>query len=238
MKSFRAVAKRAVAILCLAIPALAHADTILTLDGNFAAPDYTFYSYTDSAGNSHGNIPISPYITNLNGGGYNNASALTFCYDYDSDTPVGTALSGSVELVGSFTGAAYTEIMESTYLVNELMTDGGLSVPLATRGALSFAIWELMNPTSATGFSTFPSNPDSLSYEAQAASAVSSGAWTVADANLYPTWVPVDPAYQRFAVVDLTPEPSTLVLTALGLLGLAVVGNRRKVFARIKTPSN
>lgn len=234
--NFRMTAKITIAILCLAIPALGHADSILTLDGNFAAPDYAFYSYTDTACAAQGSTPVGPYITNLNGDGYIDSLVLTICYDFASDTPVGTALSGKIEPVSYFTGAAYTEIMESTFLVNELSADGGLNAPLATRGALSFAIWELMNPSSTTSLTPFPADPAAQSYEAQAALAVSSGAWTVTDANQYPTWVPVDSAYQRFALIDEAPEPSTLVLTGLGLLGLCLAGGRPRVWA-MKTVS-
>jgi hypothetical protein len=233
MANLSFITKFSIGALCLAFSLPACADpVVLTLDGNFAAPDYAFYSYTDTEGATTDNVPISPYITTLNGGGYSNESVLAICFDYASDTPVGSALSGTVEPLSYFTGDAYNEVMESTYLINELVEDGGLNAPLATRGALSFAIWELMNPSSTNSLASFPSDPDSLTYEAQAAAAVTSGAWTVADANQYPTWVPDDSAYQRFGIIDLAPEPSTLVLTGLGFLGLAVAGGRRWVLAR------
>ena len=127
--------------------------------------------------------------------------------------------------------SAYTEIMESTYLVNELMEGGGLNASLANRGALAFAIWELMNPSSTTSISPFPSDPASQAYESQAALAVSSSTWTAADANLYPTWVPANPAYQRFAIISEAPEPPTMVLMVLGLLGFAFVWSRSRGLA-------
>ncbi len=238
MTNSRIVAKFAIGTLCMAFSILARADTVfLTLDSNFAAPDYAFYSYTDTTGDSQGNIPVSPYITTLNGGIYNLAPVLAICYDYASDTPVGTTLSGVVEPLSYFSGTAYMEVMESTFLINKLNADGGLNTPLATRGALSFAIWEIMNPSSNTSLTPFPSNAAAAEYENAAASAVNSGAWTESDANLYPTWVPADPAYQRFGLIDLAPEPSTLVLTGLGLLGLAVAGIRRRRLANIEVQS-
>lgn len=146
MTNSKTVAKLPVAMLCLAISALAHADAILTTGGNFTPPNSSLFSYTD--------------IT------------------------------------------AYTEVM---------------------------------NPSLTNSLTSFPADPASVSYEAQAAAAVNSGLWTGADANLLPSWVPIYPFYLPNDGTDLAPEPSTLVLTALGLLGLAVVGNRRKDLARSKT---
>jgi hypothetical protein len=236
MKIFRLVAKYAFAALCPLLPLLAHADTVLTLDANFAAPDYAFYSYTDTSGGTHSSIPVSPYKATLTGGSYNynNTPALVICYDFNSATPVGTALSGTVEPVTYFTGSTYTEVMESTFLINMLYTEGGLRLSTDTRGAISFAIWEIMNPSSTTSLKPFPADPASVSYESEAASAVAGGAWTPSDAAQYPTWVPANPAYQRFGMIDLAPEPSTLVLTGLGLLGLSLAGGRSKGRAIIK----
>jgi hypothetical protein len=91
-----------------------------------------------------------------------------------------------------------------------------------------------MNPSSTTELTPFPTDPASEFYETQAANAVASGAWTTGDANLYPTWVPADPAYQRFGLIAVAPEPPTLVLTGLGLLGLAlIVGKSRAVITKM-----
>ena len=67
-------------MLCLALSTVAHAGTIvdLTLDGDFAPPDYVFYSYTDMSGQQQNNIPVDPYITYLNGPGYDNTLVYTF----------------------------------------------------------------------------------------------------------------------------------------------------------------
>lgn len=213
-----------IAAICVALCPAAHADTILTLDANFAAPDYAFYTYTDTSGAVQSSIPVGPYIATLNTGG-NEVSALLVCFDINAPTDVGTAYSGSVEPVTDFSGAAFTEIMESTYLVNELSVDGGLNAPLDTRGAISFAIWEIMNPSSADSVTPFPSDPAAQPYELQAANAVADGSWTIGDADLYPTWVPDNPSVaQRFAVITVgdAPEPSTLVLVGLGLLAFGL----------------
>jgi hypothetical protein len=227
-----------VAGVCLALSALAHADGVtITLDPNFSAPDYAFYTYTDTAGVVQSNIPVGPYMATLNGDGYNNTAVLVFCYDMASETNVGTLFSGAVEPVTSFTDPTYTEMMDSTFLINELQIDGGLNAPLATRGAISLAIWQIMNPTSNTKIAQFPDDPAAQPYIAQAAVAVGSGEWSTADADLYPTWVPEDTLIQRFGEVPesqgpVTPEPPTWTLTVLGVFGLALAGRRGRAFAR------
>ncbi len=203
----------------------ARAGTILlTLDPNFSSPDYLFYSYTDTSGQQQNDIPVSPYITYANGGGFTNTPLSTFCYDFNSPTYVGTAYSGTFEL---FTDAA---TMEATYLMDQLNALGMQNAPAVDRGPISLAIWEIMNPSSTTMLPSFPSDPAAQPWIAAAAQAVTSGAWTVADSDRYPTWVPDDPSIQRFGIVfhnePATPEPATLIATGLALVACGM--RRRK----------
>jgi hypothetical protein len=220
-------------ILCLSLSARAHADSItLTLDPHFSSPDYAFYNYTDIYGAAHSNVPVGPYIAVLNGDGYINQTILVFCYDMNAETYVGQPYSGSIEPITSLSPPTSSEILESTYLVNELFEDGDLKAPLATRGAISLAIWEIMNPTSTTKITPFPTDPAALPYEAAAAAAVANGSWTTADADQFPTWMPDDIAsIQRFGIESRTPEPATFVLTGFGLLGLGFLGLKSRVRA-------
>jgi hypothetical protein len=228
--------KLASGTLCLALSTAAHAGAIvdLTLDGNFYS-DYAFYSYTSTSGQAEDSIPVAPYITYLNGDGYDNLLVYTFCYDFNSPTNVGTSYPGSFEV---FTDTA---TMEATYLINQLYYLGLLNAPLATRGAISLAIWEIMNPSSDTSSFPFPSDPAAQPYEVEAARAVANGSWSVADSALYPLWLPEDPTIQRFGVVFTDappiPEPASLVLMGLGILGLAVLGRKPRVRA-VKSADN
>ena len=216
-------------LLCLALSPTAYGGKLsvdLTLDSNFAPPDYAFYSYQPIPGGSENNIPVGPYIVDLNGSGYQNLYALAVCYDFNSPTYVGVPYSGTL------TASAGTESLEATYLVDQLMALGGMSAPLAGRGALSLAIWEIMNASSASGLAQFPADPAAQFYEAAAAAAVSDGSWTAADAARYPTWVPDNPAIQRYAIIlpgdPPAPEPAGLALMGLGLAFLAICGWGRR----------
>jgi hypothetical protein len=213
------------------LPPAARADTInLTLDGNFSSPDYSWYTYTDTAGASQTD-PVGPYITYLSGGAYSNTLAYTFCYDINSETDVGTSYSGQFEVLTD------TATMEATYLINELNVLGGFYAPLDERGAISLAIWEIMYPSSTTNGPVFDSDPAAQPYELEAADAVEDGSWTAADSALYPTWVPDDSDLQRFGVIldgvtavttdSPTPEPASFGLMALGVIGLAALSSNR-----------
>lgn len=210
--------------LAASTAAFANSTVFLTLDGNFSTPDYAFYSYTDTSNVQHGSIPVGPYITSLSGSGFDNTLAYTFCYDFNSPTNVGTAYSGTLEV------RTDTATLEATYLVHKLDTLGLMNAPLATRGAISMAIWEIMNPSSTTGSAQFPSDPAAQPYELAASSAVLSGSWTAADSARYPTWVPNDPSIQRFGTVIMepAPEPATLAFMGLGMIGLGILGRRRQ----------
>src|ERR1035438_4708309 len=107
MATLKTATRLALGAICLVLSTGAHASDVLTLDGNLAPPDYSFYTYTDIYGVTHNSIPIGPYIANLNGDGYNNAAVLVFCYDYASPTPVGTPFSGSLVPVTDFSDPTY-----------------------------------------------------------------------------------------------------------------------------------
>jgi len=206
----------------------------LTFDGNWS--DYALYNYP---GELDTNIPVAPYVASVTGGGYDDPSVWMFCYDINSPTNIGTPYTGTVYPVSHFTGTTYTAMMEATYLVNMLDHLGGTGADLATRGAISLAIWELMDPSSTIPNPAVPPDPAAYTYLNEAKNAVNSGTWTAEEADHYPTWIPDNPSIQRFGGIVLSsdpaipvpppdptpvPEPSTVVPLGLGMLGLLVFG--------------
>lgn len=197
----------------------------VTLNSNYPA-DYSFYSYTVN-GTTYTD-PVAPYVTTLSDSDptdlISGVTLGSICYDINNDMSVGTAYTGSF--------AYNTDIatMQATYLANLLNYDGGTAAPVSVQGAISMAIWAIMFPSSnKDGGSTMTPDPAATAYENQAATAVSSGYWTVADSNLYPTFMPDDTAVQRLGLIFSTtaplaplPEPSSWIMLSVGLGALAI----------------
>ena len=234
------ILKIACCVLLFAAAAYADTDTVtLALDPNYPS-QYAFYGYT-SVGGSVESDAVSPYLATLwdSQGGISNLAVYAICYDIDNNTPVGTSYTGHFD-----TGSPSTAELEATYLDNLLMLDGGIAAPLATRGAISLAIWQIMYPSSNDSnghpFLASDHDPAAQPYITQAAAAVASGQWTTADAGSYREWLPDNSSVQRFGIIlennppirDLdnpspTPEPGGLALLGTGLLALGLVGRRR-----------
>lgn len=213
-------------LLLIGGTAPAGAGTIsVTLDPNFPS-DYTFYTYTDSMGDSN-TIPVSPYEATINGGGYlPNQSYYLWCYDINVDTAAGVAYSGTIQ------SPSTAATIEAAYLENQLIQLDGYNAPAPVVGPYSLAIWQLMNPSSVKP-APFPLDPAAQPLVAAAVAAYTSGAWTQADASQYSVWTPDNLATsQRFGLVAApvteTREPATFGLIGLGLLAASTLSRRTK----------
>src|ERR1019366_2505056 len=212
---------------CSLFVAAASASTMsVTLSSAYPSA-YSFYSYTATDGSAQNNIPVAPYLATLNQTGvFNNQTAYVICYDLNNPSNIGQAYTGHL---------AYntdTATLEATYLANQLNLLGVYAAPTSLKGAISMAIWATMFPSSTkTDGSYFPADPAAQVWETQASGAVQSGLWTVADSNLYPTFIPDDTTSQRFGVIEtsvtppqityVAPEPGTMWLLFIGVVLLA-----------------
>ena len=192
---------------CLPFAVTAAADSItVTLDPNYPS-DYTFYSFTATDGSTH-DEPVAPYSVTVTDadGIYHDASAYAFCYDINNDDYVGTPYTGSLVYDTD------TATMEATYLVNELNLAGLDSASTSVKGAISMAIWQIMFPSSTQSDGSYlPVDPAAQSYVTAADQAVSSGAWTEADSDLYPTFIPDDTSSQRYGLILSTSTPVNIL---------------------------
>jgi hypothetical protein len=221
----------------------AYADTItLTLDPNFPG-DYSFYSYTATDNSNQSNIPVAPYSAILSDtdGLFTNVPVFTICYDLNNPTYVGYAYPG--HLANNTDQAS----LEATYLANKLNLAGNGAATTALKGAISFAIWEIMFPSSTkTEGSYFPADPAAAALESEAYQAVTSGTWTVQDASLYPTFIPDDASSQRFGLIfsntppvslSSAPEPGGVLLFGSGVAIVALLRRvTRKMSGRSQSP--
>jgi hypothetical protein len=223
-KKVKEMLKTVGGMLCLAVCTVAHAGTItyLELDGNFSSPTYEFYSYTSTTGQAEDNIPVDPYITFLTGGSYNDTQVYTFCFDFNAPTTVGELYAGTLETFSD------PSDLEATYLINELNAAGLTNASPAIRGAISTAIWQIMNPSSTTSLNPFPDDPAAQPWITQAETAVANGWWTATDASAYPIWIPQNSQLQRFGIVlpgeapVPLPEPRSLIAVGVGILALVI----------------
>src|SRR5208283_176034 len=213
--------------LALALMGLARAGNItIVLDPNFPGA-YKTYSYTVS-GTTY-NEYTSPYMASISGGIYGQDSLLyVACFDINIDTYVGQAYTGSLVLPGN------NQVQdEVSWLMAQLSNLGGYNAPVSTSGPISMAIWQLelassLNPT------PFVEDPAAQHWITAAQNTVTSGAWTEADADMYPYWVPdSNESAQRFGIEEVylfngnAPEPGTFGLIGASLVGLGLLFRKR-----------
>jgi hypothetical protein len=212
----------ALLFLLLGLMGLARASMVtVTLDPNFPG-DYHTYSYTVN-GTTYTEY-TSPYMATLTGGAYGTGVlAYVACFDINIDTYVGETYDGSLTLPGN--NKVQDEV---SYLMAQLSNLGGYNAPVSVSGPISMAIWQLELPSSLNP-TPFVEDPNAQPWVTAAQNAVNSGAWTEADANLYPYWSPdAGVSAQRFGIEELygpgsAPEPGSLALVGSALIGLSLL---------------
>jgi hypothetical protein len=209
----------------------AHAGTVyLTLDGNLSSPNYVYYAFTATDGSSQWNYvaPYPAYISDTEG--VQGTAAFSICLDINNPTYVGRQYSGHWE------NPTDQASLEATFLANLMNLEGNKAAPVAVQGAISYAIWDIMFPSSNDWEGGgYAHDPAAAAYEMFANQVVTGGWWTIEDSSLYPRFMPDDTSSQRFGVIFtdtppvivITPEPGELPLLSSGLLVLAALWRRR-----------
>lgn len=188
-------------------------------------------------GNNNGSVYYSPYQGTISLGNNLLYSGYMICDDFTTesflDTPWTATETSAASLNGTekFAGESYT-VGGTTYnttqlynaiswLANQLLQPSNLSNS-TIQGNISFAIWDIMDGTAATG--------DVLTDIQNAFAQVTSG-YVGNNVEVF-TPSPNANASQEFLVVN-APEASTPVLLAVDLLGfLTLVGFLRKRISR------
>jgi hypothetical protein len=140
-----------------------------------------------------------------------------FCIDYLKTATWNTTYPGvDYGVQDPIPGKTEAQLVEAAYLSDKLFRLGGSSASTSLyQGPISFAVWQIMDPT--TGH--VPVDPAAQTNILEAEQAYTSGAITAADYPNTRIFVPDDPRIQDFMTLsEGVPETGTLSLLAGGLL--------------------
>jgi hypothetical protein len=218
------------------------AETILfTLLGD-PNQNYTF-ARTDSPSGAAVTDPVGPYSGYL--GSQIPQDLYGFlCIDYLKTANWNTTYSGFVYGVADpILGKTQAQVVEAAYLTTKLMELGGSQASTNTyQGPISFAIWQIMDPTAGD----VPRAAAAQPYVQEAQASYLSGSISAANFPNVRIFVPDNTSIQGFmtatgpsvspaaAATSGVPEPGTVVLIVIGLALLGIGRIRRA--GRIKVP--
>jgi hypothetical protein len=211
--------------ICLAIAAYAGLGSPLlgntTTFGLLGDPgqNYTFFR-SDSPVGAPVTDPVGPYPGWLGSDTPGNLYGF-FCIDYLKGANWGASYPGVVYSLGDvIPGKTEEQLVEAGYLSDELYHLGGsLASTTLYQGPISFAIWQIMDPTPGD----VPVDPAAQPFIQEAQQAYASHLVTAATFANTRIFVPNDPGIQDFMTLTAAiPEPGTLALFAIGLALITV----------------
>jgi len=172
--------------------------------------------------------PVAPYPgwigSNTPGNQYG-----WFCIDYLKTATFGASYSGTeYHVPDDVPGKTTEQLVEAAYLSDKLYRLGGLSAStLLYQGPISFAIWQIMDPTPGH----VPRDPAAQAYIAEAQNAYATGRATAAMYANTIVFVPDNHSIQDFLSLSPsvdTPEAGTGALLGGGVVLMALGLIRRK----------
>ncbi|MDE3168149.1 MAG: PEP-CTERM sorting domain-containing protein [Acidobacteriota bacterium] len=190
--------------------------------------NYTF-ARADSPVGALVTDPVAPYPGWIGSNAPGNLFGL-FCMDYlKTANWNGTYTGVEYDIGGAIPGKSPAQLVEAAYLSDQLYRLGGSSAALQYQGAISFAIWQIMDPTPGD----VPVDPAAQPYIQQAQYLYQTRQISAAMFPNTRVVVPTNTTIQDFmTLTPAVPEPGTPFLFGGGLAMLVLGRIRLSRFRR------